>query len=181
MVALSVAGNKIVSTLGHPFWEIGKGWTMAMHLHEGSMLHSPHGPVTVEAIEELPVRKEWYAFSYNLVVDDFHTYLFCRRRTRTGASPDRLVDLGRSFAVGLVEQHGGLATERNDLTALTLEQRLLFLRAVARPSAELARHRTRSRFAFGSARLDLPISFHQPTAELVHTSFKHFSERRTAT
>ncbi len=81
MMALEVGGEKIVSTLGHPFWEVGKGWTMSKHLQEGSVLHTFNGPVVVKAVQELPAAKEWYAFSYNLVVDDFHTYFVGKNGT----------------------------------------------------------------------------------------------------
>ncbi len=47
---------------------------MAKLLHQGSILHTVNGPVTVETTVRLPAAKEWYAFAYNLVVDDFHTY-----------------------------------------------------------------------------------------------------------
>lgn len=74
MIALTVEGQEIVTTRGHPFREVGKGWTMAKHLRQGSLLHTVDGPVVLEATREVPVAREWYAFSYNLIVDDFHTY-----------------------------------------------------------------------------------------------------------
>jgi hypothetical protein len=74
MVKITVGGEEIVSTLGHPFWVVGQRWTMAKHLQEGSLLHSVSGPVSVETVEEIPAATAWYESSYNLIVDDFHTF-----------------------------------------------------------------------------------------------------------
>ena len=74
MMKITVGGEEIVSTLGHPFWVVGKRWTMAKQLHEGYLLHTVAGPLPVEKVEEIPAAKEWYEFSYNLQVADFHTY-----------------------------------------------------------------------------------------------------------
>ncbi|MHB0960237.1 MAG: polymorphic toxin-type HINT domain-containing protein [Pirellulaceae bacterium] len=74
MMKITVGDEEIVSTLGHPFWVIGKRWTMAKHLDEGSLLHTVSGPLRIESVEEIPAAAAWYEFSYNLEVDDFHTY-----------------------------------------------------------------------------------------------------------
>ena len=74
MMKIAVGGEEIVSTLGHPFWVVGQRWTMAKHLQEGSLLHSVSGPVRIESVEEIPAATAWYEFSYNLQVDDFHTF-----------------------------------------------------------------------------------------------------------
>jgi hypothetical protein len=50
---------------------------MAKELKVGQRLHTVSGAVTVDALEELPPAKPWETsdtFSYNLIVDDFHTY-----------------------------------------------------------------------------------------------------------
>jgi len=74
MMKITLDGEEIVATLGHPFWVVGKRWTMAKHLQEGSLLHSVSGPLPIESVEEIPAATAWYEFSYNLEVDDFHTY-----------------------------------------------------------------------------------------------------------
>jgi len=74
MMKISVGGDEIISTLGHPFWVVGKRWRMAKQLEKGSLLHTVSGALPVEQLEELPAAKEWYAFAYNLQVADFHTY-----------------------------------------------------------------------------------------------------------
>jgi hypothetical protein len=47
---------------------------MDKHLRPGSLLHTMDGPVVVEATRKAPVAQHWYAFFFNLIVDDFHTY-----------------------------------------------------------------------------------------------------------
>ncbi|HZL88846.1 MAG TPA: polymorphic toxin-type HINT domain-containing protein [Pirellulaceae bacterium] len=67
---LTVNGEAITTTLGHPLWVTGKGWEMAKNLQEGDQLHGIGGIVNVNAIEPLPNKVE----AHNLVVDDFNTY-----------------------------------------------------------------------------------------------------------
>ncbi len=73
MIKLAIGTEAIVATRGHPFWAVGERWKMAKQLRPGSLLHSVSGPVPVDAVEEIPTAKPWYEFSYNLIVDDFHT------------------------------------------------------------------------------------------------------------
>jgi len=72
VLAIGVAGKTIRSTAGHPFWVVGKGWTLARHLEPGHRLHGLDGGAVVKSIDEEsePVR------TFNLVVDGDHTY-FC--------------------------------------------------------------------------------------------------------
>jgi hypothetical protein len=74
MVKITVGGEEIVSTLGHPFWVNGKRWVMAKHLQTGCVLHTVSGPRTIDKVERIPAAKEWYEFSHNLQVADFHTF-----------------------------------------------------------------------------------------------------------
>jgi hypothetical protein len=67
---LTVNGEAITTTLGHPLWVTGKGWEMAKNIKEGDQLHGIGGIVNVNAIEPLPNKVE----AHNLVVDDFNTY-----------------------------------------------------------------------------------------------------------
>jgi hypothetical protein len=69
MVCIRAGGDEITATLGHPFWVAGHGWKMAKELQEGDLLHSLHGGVRVDKIEEAGEEK-----AYNLVVSDFNTY-----------------------------------------------------------------------------------------------------------
>ena len=69
MTCIHGGGDEITTTLGHPFWVDGRGWKMAKELKEGDLLHSFHGAVRVEKIEQAGDEK-----AYNLVVDDFNTY-----------------------------------------------------------------------------------------------------------
>jgi hypothetical protein len=67
---LTVNGEAITTTLGHPLWVTGKGWEMAKHVKEGDQLHGIGGIVNVNSIEPLPNKVE----AHNLVVDDSNTY-----------------------------------------------------------------------------------------------------------
>lgn len=67
---LTVNGESMTTTLGHPLWVTGKGWEMAKHVQPGDQLHGIHGIVNVNAIEPLRHKIE----AHNLVVDDFNTY-----------------------------------------------------------------------------------------------------------
>ena len=73
LVHLTVNGEEITTTPGHPFWVPQKGWTKAVHLRAGDRLQLLNGEyVVVEQIQhellEAPV------FVYNFEVEDFHTY-----------------------------------------------------------------------------------------------------------
>jgi Pretoxin HINT domain len=66
---LSVGGEELQATLGHPLWVDGVGWRMAKQLADGAILHSVNGPVRVDAVAEADE-----AEAYNLIVADFNTY-----------------------------------------------------------------------------------------------------------
>ena len=73
LVHLTVNGEEIVTTPGHPFWVPVKGWTKAVQLRAGDRLQLLNGEyVVVEQVQhellEDPV------FVYNFEVEDFHTY-----------------------------------------------------------------------------------------------------------
>jgi hypothetical protein len=74
MMKITLGDERILSTLGHPFWVVGQRWVMAKHLQPGCVLHTIPGPRTIDRVEQLPAAKEWYEFSYNLQVADFHTF-----------------------------------------------------------------------------------------------------------
>ena len=70
-LALQINGRIIRTTLQHPFWVRGHGWTEAKKLQAGQQLRSSDGRwISVEGIglptEAVPV--------YNLQVADYHTY-----------------------------------------------------------------------------------------------------------
>jgi hypothetical protein len=69
LVVISVGGETIRATRGHPFWISGIGWQMAKELKAGQTLHTPHGPLPIDSISEAEA-----ATCYNLVVADFGTY-----------------------------------------------------------------------------------------------------------
>jgi len=69
LIVVTVGGESIRTTRGHPFWVSGIGWQMAKELKPGEMLHTPRGPLPIEAIgEDAP------AICYNLVVAEFGNY-----------------------------------------------------------------------------------------------------------
>ena len=69
MQSLSVGGEELQTTLGHPLWVAGVGWRMAKELGDGAVLHAVNGPVRVDAIAAADE-----AEAYNLIVADFNTY-----------------------------------------------------------------------------------------------------------
>ena len=73
LIHLSVNGEEITCTPGHPFYSPVKGWTEAVHLRAGDILVLANGEyVVVEWVQhellETPVKV------YNFQVEDFHTY-----------------------------------------------------------------------------------------------------------
>lgn len=80
MMRITVHGESILATRGHPFWVAGKRWTMAKHIQPGDVLHTTSGPLTVDQVEELPVPKSDAEPVCNLEVDDFHTYFVGKNR-----------------------------------------------------------------------------------------------------
>ncbi len=69
MLKLALENDRIVTTLGHPFWVAGVGWRMAKELGDDAKLHGVTGSTRIRAIESAPD-----AEAYNLVVADFNTY-----------------------------------------------------------------------------------------------------------
>ena len=64
-------GREIIrATGGHPFWVSGKGWIKARSLEPGMALHTAHGIVELDSVDE---EKE-AAKAYNLIVDECHSY-----------------------------------------------------------------------------------------------------------
>jgi hypothetical protein len=70
MLLITAGEDQLEATLGHPFWVVGEGWTMAKELKVGDQLHSLGG---IEVVRDLNViEKETSA--YNLIVADFANY-----------------------------------------------------------------------------------------------------------
>lgn len=69
MLSISLDGEDITTTLGHPFWVAGTGWRMAKELGDGAQLHGVSGAKRVSTVK---LAEE--AEAYNLVVADNSTY-----------------------------------------------------------------------------------------------------------
>ncbi|HJQ79816.1 MAG TPA: polymorphic toxin-type HINT domain-containing protein [Lacipirellulaceae bacterium] len=69
IVKISVGGEELQSTRGHPFWVAGVGWRMAKEIEDGAVLHGITCAPRIEAVEPA-INAE----AYNLVVADFNTY-----------------------------------------------------------------------------------------------------------
>ena len=67
---ITLGDSEIVTTLGHPFWVNGSGWTMAKELKPNQSLHTLSGAAAIVKVEELPNPDR----AYNLVVADYNTY-----------------------------------------------------------------------------------------------------------
>lgn len=88
VLAIRIDGETIRATSGHPFWVVGKGWTLARHLEPGNRLHGLDGGGLVERIDEetAPVR------TFNLVVGDDHTYFCGMSRVMSRDNTDGKID-----------------------------------------------------------------------------------------
>ena len=70
VVRVKLPQEEFVATRGHRFWVEGTGWLMAKELPAKSSLHSLNGGLAVESVEPIDA-----VDCYNLVVDDFHTFV----------------------------------------------------------------------------------------------------------
>jgi hypothetical protein len=71
LIKVTVAGEDITTTLGHPVWVSEKRWRMAKLLEVGDQLHGVAGILTVDGIDEqVPMNQ-----AHNLVIADWATYL----------------------------------------------------------------------------------------------------------
>ena len=72
LLDLHVGGRVIRTTVEHPFWVIGKGWTAAQQVVPGDLVlgaDNEQTPVTLVDGPEEP------APVYNLEIEGYHTYL----------------------------------------------------------------------------------------------------------
>ena len=69
ILSIELYGEKIRTTLGHPFWVAGAGWRMAKELEHGAILYGLAGSKPVAAVKPSAPEE-----AYNLVVADFSTY-----------------------------------------------------------------------------------------------------------
>jgi hypothetical protein len=69
MRKISLGGDSITVTLGHPFWVAGRGWLMAKEVEVGQRLCCLGESREITEVAELPED-----VGYNLVVEDFATY-----------------------------------------------------------------------------------------------------------
>lgn len=87
--------DTIQATGGHLFWVSGSGWVRAKELQPGQVLHGAASPASVASVEQGIV-----AESYNLVVDDFHTYFVGQHKLlahdNTPRRPTRMIVPGLS-------------------------------------------------------------------------------------
>lgn len=70
VVRVKMPEEEFIATRGHRFWVEGTGWLMAKELPAKSSLHTLNGGLPVEAVEPTDA-----VDCYNLVVDDFHTFV----------------------------------------------------------------------------------------------------------
>jgi hypothetical protein len=72
LLDLHVGGRVIRTTAEHPFWVVGRGWVAAHQIEAGDLLIGAEGEQT--AVESIDGPSE-PAPVYNLMVEDYHTYL----------------------------------------------------------------------------------------------------------
>lgn len=67
---IATAAGEIQATAGHRWFVSGKGWLMTKELKPEMLLHNASGTTRIVNLIEDPLEQE----TYNLVVDQFHTY-----------------------------------------------------------------------------------------------------------
>jgi hypothetical protein len=87
---IQVAGETWNTTGGHQFWVAGRGWAKSSELQSGDVLHTVRGPLRVSSVDKGPELE-----TFNLVVDEFHTYFVGAAQALThdftAAGPTRAV------------------------------------------------------------------------------------------
>ncbi|MHB8864105.1 MAG: polymorphic toxin-type HINT domain-containing protein [Pirellulaceae bacterium] len=68
-------GDTLEGSGGHPLWVAGEGWVKLRDLTSGMVLHGVDGTTLVRDVEPGSTQE-----TFNLVVDDFHTYIVGNRR-----------------------------------------------------------------------------------------------------
>ncbi len=68
-------GDTLEGSGGHPLWVSGEGWVKMRDLKSGMVLHGVDGTTLVRDVEPSQAQE-----TFNLVVDDFHTYVVGERR-----------------------------------------------------------------------------------------------------
>lgn len=84
MLTIDIGGERIVSTVGHPFWVVGKGWRMAKELTAGDALDTVDGPTRIASVE--PAED---ARAFNLVVGETASYFVGERGVLAHDNTDR--------------------------------------------------------------------------------------------
>jgi len=69
VIEVTIDGETIRATRGHPFWVDGIGWQMAKELKAGQWLHTLAGPKQIDSATQ-----QGEAECHNLVVADFNSY-----------------------------------------------------------------------------------------------------------
>jgi hypothetical protein len=69
ILKLSLDGEELLTTRGHPFWVAGVGWRMAKELGDAAVLHAVTGSILLASVEPAGELE-----AYNLVVAEFNTY-----------------------------------------------------------------------------------------------------------
>ena len=96
LVKVRIGGETIETSGGHLFWVAGEGWVKARKLQDGAVLHGVDGVLHVSCLERGSQQP-----TYNLIVDDFHTYFVGESRV---LSHDNTVQRVTSAVVpGLVQ------------------------------------------------------------------------------
>ena len=75
MLTIRAGKSEITTTLGHPFFVVGKGWRMAKELTEADWICAQGQTLPIDAIE-----KAEQAEAHNLMVADFGTYFVGKDR-----------------------------------------------------------------------------------------------------
>lgn len=76
LIEITVRGETMLTSGGHPFWVVGEGWVLARQLKAGQRLFAVGEWVVIEGARVSAKNEP----TYNLIVEDFHSYFVGSRR-----------------------------------------------------------------------------------------------------
>lgn len=99
LVELSFDGQTIRASGGHPFWISGQGWVKARDIEPSMYLHGLAEPARITEVLRVTDPEP----SFNLIVDDFHSYFVQAGNVRVLSHDNTMREAVRTTVPGLVQ------------------------------------------------------------------------------
>ncbi len=99
LLQISFGENMIRASGGHPFWISGQGWIRARNIKSGMIIHGLSQPAEVTSV----FVEEEASPSFNLIVDDFHSYFVQVGEIRVLSHDNSMQEPIRTTVPGLVQ------------------------------------------------------------------------------